>query len=1137
MVAVTSESGGVGVFEYDSASESWLNLEEISANPRSSAVGDFNADGTLDLVLLESEQLRFLYFTDAGLIFDETGQITLEEDSSEQRVNLTGISAGASDEIQPLRITATSNNTSLIPDPTVEYNSPDSTGELFFTPLPDQFGNATITVTVEDGGDDNDLATTEDNLSFSRTFEVTVNPVNDIPLLAPIDDVAIGEDASEQVIDLTGIFAGGGEEQELRITATSDNAALIPDPTVTYNSPESTGTLSFTPVADQNGTATITVTVEDGGDDNDLATTEDNLIYSRTFDVTVNPVNDIPLLAPIDDATLEEDASEQVIDLTGIYAGGGEEQNLRITATSDNVGLILNPTVNYTSPNATGSLAFTPVADQHGMATITVTVEDAGFDNDLATTEDNLSFTRTFEITVDRVDNLGEVDFYQSSSESIDGVYWLRGTAKNSGLLSFETTFDSNDGGLAIDLLDDTGAVVATGGASANGLRIDYQVTAGEFFSLRTTGTNPDVDYRLVNLVSTSDRTVNVVGTSAHDRFAFATGNFNRIEANGLSYFFRSSDFDEFNYDGGLGNDFIWLGGTSGVDTVDFRVGETTLVGAKGTVNANSIRDIVFKGLGGDDVANFFDSPGIDTFVNDDALGIFSGANFEHVARDIPVINVSASEGFDQAFVRDTDDDDTFESYPDRAVMTGGGVVISTYGFDATYGVSRSGSDTALMHDSAGDDQLISMSDRAIMSGDGYRNTAVEFTNYRSDSSGQPGDTAIVFDSEGDDTFEGHGSYALMSFTEGESRFENFATVFATSTGGIDTVDLYDSVGDDTYIGYVDRASMEQPSNFTWVSGFSSTIGHSSTGADSALLFDSTGNDEFVSGSNESLMYYGGATGSTNQAIGFDQNFGFSESGDDTARLTDTLGKETYLGSPERSVLRGDNMFSWVSGFSEVEVTSSGGSDIALLYDSEGDDEYRSEGASSHMIGPGYHNRTTGFLRNYGYASTGSDQALMHDTSFNDLYRVYDDRAIMRNSGTTEIVINSAYGFDRTRGYSSEGNDRAKMYDSVGDDTYSSLVGSARFTGDTFDNYTYGFRYNEAYSLSGNDLAVMEDSSGDDDLLVRVQGLKMKYHNGVHYDVRAFDHYIANSFNGGEDNVIDVDPFEYLLELDGDWIS
>jgi hypothetical protein len=161
----------------------------------------------------------------------------------------------------------------------------------------------------------------------------------------------------------------------------------------------------------------------------------------------------------------------------------------------------------------------------------------------------------------------------------------------------------------------------------------------------------------------------------------------------------------------------------------------------------------------------------------------------------------------------------------------------------------------------------------------------------------------------------------------------------------------------------------------------------------------------------------------------------------------------------------------------------------------------------------------------------------MYDTSFDDLYRVYDDRAIMQNIDAAEVVINSAFGFDTTRGYSTSGNDQAKMYDSVGDDTYRSSFGNARFTGDTFDNYTYGFRYNHAFSLNGNDVAIMDDSNGDDNLQVRVQGLKMTYEDGVDYDVRAFDHYIANSFNGGEDEVIGVDPFDYLLQLDGDWIS
>ena len=54
-------------------------------------------------------------------------------------------------------------------------------------------------MTVTDGGLDNDLATLVDNGVFSRTFTVTVNPVNDLPTLDAIADPApIGEDAAQQ---------------------------------------------------------------------------------------------------------------------------------------------------------------------------------------------------------------------------------------------------------------------------------------------------------------------------------------------------------------------------------------------------------------------------------------------------------------------------------------------------------------------------------------------------------------------------------------------------------------------------------------------------------------------------------------------------------------------------------------------------------------------------------------------------------------------------------------------------------------------------------------------------------------------------------------------------------------------------
>jgi hypothetical protein len=152
-----------------------------------------------------------------------------------------------------------------------------------------------ITVTVEDGGLDGDINTTEDNLTHSETFTVTVKPVNDLPTLTAISDLTIDEDASEQTVFLTGILAGGGENQPLRITATTDNTNLIPNPAVTYTSAESTGSIMFTPVADAHGNAVITVNVEDGGLDGDLSTSGDNLTHTETFTVTVDPVNDAPV--------------------------------------------------------------------------------------------------------------------------------------------------------------------------------------------------------------------------------------------------------------------------------------------------------------------------------------------------------------------------------------------------------------------------------------------------------------------------------------------------------------------------------------------------------------------------------------------------------------------------------------------------------------------------------------------------------------------------------------------------------------------------------------------------------------------------------------------------------------------------
>ena len=98
-----------------------------------------------------------------------------------------------------------------------------------------------------------------------HTFTVSDGSDNQLPTLDALADLTIAENAAEQTVNLAGITDGDSGTQPLRVTASSSTPSLIPDSTVTYTSLNATGSLAFTPVADQSGTATITVTVEDGG--------------------------------------------------------------------------------------------------------------------------------------------------------------------------------------------------------------------------------------------------------------------------------------------------------------------------------------------------------------------------------------------------------------------------------------------------------------------------------------------------------------------------------------------------------------------------------------------------------------------------------------------------------------------------------------------------------------------------------------------------------------------------------------------------------------------------------------------------------------------------------------------------------
>jgi hypothetical protein len=301
---------------------------------------------------------------------DRVQGMILNEDPGEQVIVLTGITSGAPNENQPLTVTAVSGYTNAVAHPTIEYTSPNSTAVLRFTPVPNTAGAAPITVSVSDG-----------LLTSNMVFQVIVNPVNDPPAIDTIPTLVIDEDAAQQTVTLTGINAGPGEAANLTLSAISGNSSLIPHPAVSYVSPNSTGTLVFTPVANAYGTASVSVTVQE----------VPGLSTTHAFNVVVNPVNDPPTLNALSNVSYKRKTTTTV-NLSGITAGPNEAQSLVVTAVSSNPSLVPAPAVTYTSPNTTGSLLLTAPGNGTGTATITVTINDGQNANN--------TVVRTFAVTV-----------------------------------------------------------------------------------------------------------------------------------------------------------------------------------------------------------------------------------------------------------------------------------------------------------------------------------------------------------------------------------------------------------------------------------------------------------------------------------------------------------------------------------------------------------------------------------------------------------------------------------------------------------------------------------------------------------------------------------------------------------------
>ncbi|MEW6999792.1 Ig-like domain-containing protein, partial [Colwelliaceae bacterium BS250] len=220
---------------------------------------------------------------------------------------------------------------------TVTTNETD--GTITFTPAANFNGEATITLVTTD--DDGATATT--------TSTVTVGDVNDGPTITA-NNGAMDEDGGSVTVSYNAADIDG------TIVST---VATVPaeQGTVTVN--ETDGTITFTPVANFNGEATITLVTTD--DDGATATT--------TSTVTVGDVNDGPTINA-NNGTMDEDGGSLTVSYNAADIDGTIVSTVA-TVPADQGTVTVNET--------DGTITFTPVANFNGEATITlVTTDDDG---------------------------------------------------------------------------------------------------------------------------------------------------------------------------------------------------------------------------------------------------------------------------------------------------------------------------------------------------------------------------------------------------------------------------------------------------------------------------------------------------------------------------------------------------------------------------------------------------------------------------------------------------------------------------------------------------------------------------------------------------------------------------------------
>jgi hypothetical protein len=352
-------------------------------------------------------------------VMENPQEVNLISSQGTMEIVLQGINDNNYMSDQNITITAVSSDAEVLSDPVVVYDG----GEIATLKLTASEGvvdTVILYVVLEDDGG------TENGGADKSEYTIQVNVYEEWNSKPEIENFDVVETLEDQPVtfQVSGINDGDDGSQHLSLDIENINSVAELPVNVAYEG-GSTASITLNPDENASGYGELKLVIsDDGGNDKNNG----DQVLEHIFGMNVIPVNDQPKILEIsDEININSAYGPQDVYLRGISDNDPDaDQNVTVTASTENTDLLDNLQVFEHSSASNRRLEVTPVSNSEGVATITLLVRDDGGTENGGIDEVTMSFNVNVGVFTS-VENHpdGGLDIYPNVTDGVLNVEFI----------------------------------------------------------------------------------------------------------------------------------------------------------------------------------------------------------------------------------------------------------------------------------------------------------------------------------------------------------------------------------------------------------------------------------------------------------------------------------------------------------------------------------------------------------------------------------------------------------------------------------------------------------------------------------------------------------------------------------------